>query len=139
MKDRTRIKQPKLNLVTVGRDSSFPYSEAVTKEKQEREDDMAVEKQERKNAVAAALRQCVEDTSAALRRELNALLHVCILYRRQAHPHVLSPRTPSSCTTLRGLVPQSSARWTMTHIVRPRVALCPDCKGESHRERGLTN
>jgi len=25
IKDRTRIKQPKLNLVTVGRDSSFPY------------------------------------------------------------------------------------------------------------------
>jgi len=27
IKDRTRIKQPKLNLVTVGRDSSFPYQE----------------------------------------------------------------------------------------------------------------
>jgi len=29
MKDRTRIKQPKLNLVTVGRDSSFPYGREI--------------------------------------------------------------------------------------------------------------
>jgi len=99
--------------------------EAVTKEKQEREDVMTVEKKERKNAVAAALRQCVVDTSTAFRRELNAVLHVCnLLYRRQAHPHVLSPHTPWCCTTLRGVVPQSSAWWTMTHIVRYEVIFC---------------